>query len=190
MANEETRTSFDINQAVSEAVASAMSSITESISNVIDTRLQAFKEENSQTVEAAVKRARHDRYEFKSKGNKQQYDKRMKVIKMADKSQYSWATVEEYLSDELASDTDDEKRIIRSENRAAKKAKEAKKKKTNRNRFNYRPNAASTSANFQRANQSTSQMQFSRSEPYWRPHGMLNSRQEGPCYKLSICFCI
>ena len=96
-------------------------------------------------------------------------------------------TVEEYLSDELASDTDDEKRIIRSENRAAKKAKEAKKKKTNRNRFNYRPNAPSTSANFQRANQSTSQMQFSRSEPYWRPHGMLNSRQEGPCYKLSIC---
>ena len=92
---------------------------TESISSVIDTRLQAFKEENSQTVEAAVKRARHDRYE--------------------------------------------------------------------RNRFNYRANAPSTSANFQRANQSTSQMQFSRSEPYWRPHGMLNSRQEGPCYKLSIC---
>ena len=119
MANEGARTSFDINQAVSEAVASAMSSITESISSVIDTRLQAFKEENSQTVEAAVKRARHDRYE--------------------------------------------------------------------RNRFNYRPNAPSTSANFQRANQSTSQMQFSRSEPYWRPHGMLNSRQEGPCYKLSIC---
>ena len=74
MANEGARTSFDINQAVSEAVASAMSSITESISSVIDTRLQAFKEENSQTVEAAVKRARHDRYEFKSKGNKQQYE--------------------------------------------------------------------------------------------------------------------
>ena len=66
-------------------------------------------------------------------------NKSMKVIKMADKSQYSWARVEEYLSDELASDGDDEKRIIRSENRATKKAAEAKNKRTYRDQSNYRP---------------------------------------------------
>ena len=41
--------------------------------------------------------------------------KRMKVIKIADNSQYSWATVQEYLSDELASDSEDEKRLFREE---------------------------------------------------------------------------
>ena len=92
-----------------------------------------FKQDNSETVEAAVRRVKHDRYEFKSRGNKQQYEheedalekmesakdsvvarqldrakrsldkgivlvsNRMKLIKMADKSQYSWATVEELL---------------------------------------------------------------------------------------------
>ena len=134
-----------------------MSSVTESISSIIDSRLREFREDNSQTVEAAVKRAKLNRYEFKSKGNKQQYEhqedvlekmeaakdaveskqlerakrsldegialvnKRLKLIEIADKSQYSWATVEEYLSDELASDTDDEKRMTRSENRAARR---------------------------------------------------------------------
>ena len=49
----------------------------------------------------------------------------MKVIKIADKSQYGWATVQEYLSDELASDSEDEKRLYRSERRAEKKAKDA-----------------------------------------------------------------
>ena len=47
--------------------------------------------------------------------------KRMKVVKIADKSQYSWATVQEYLSDELASDTEDRKRLFRSERRAERK---------------------------------------------------------------------
>ena len=50
--------------------------------------------------------------------------KRVKAIKLADKSEYGWATVNEYLSDELASDTDDEKRIYRSEKRAEKKYKD------------------------------------------------------------------
>ena len=39
--------------------------------------------------------------------------KRVKAIKPADKSEFGWATVNECLSDELASDSDDEKRIYR-----------------------------------------------------------------------------
>ena len=51
--------------------------------------------------------------------------KRTKAIKLADKSDYGWATVSEYLSDELATNTDDEKQICcRSERRAEKKYKD------------------------------------------------------------------
>ena len=50
--------------------------------------------------------------------------KRIKAIKLADKSEYGWHTVIEYLSDDLASDTNDEKRMWRSEKRAEKKMKE------------------------------------------------------------------
>ena len=52
----------------------------------------------------------------------------MKVIKIADKSQYNWATIQEYLSDELASDSENEKRLFRSQRRAERKVKEARKK--------------------------------------------------------------
>ena len=46
---------------------------------------------------------------------------RVKAIKLVDKSVYGWATINECLSDELASDTDNEKCIYRSERRAEKK---------------------------------------------------------------------
>ena len=80
MANEGAGTFLDVDRAVSEAVARAMSTIADSISSVIDIRLQAFKQDNSQTVEAAVRRAKHDRYEFKSRGNKQQYEHQEDVL--------------------------------------------------------------------------------------------------------------
>ncbi|CAH3176092.1 unnamed protein product [Porites lobata] len=147
-----------------------MASVTMQISSLIDSRFDNFKkqftEENSSSVEAAVKRAKRARFVFQSKGNEQQFEhaesvldklesakgalnanaiskaktaieegialvtKRMKVIKIADKSQYSWATVQEYLSDELASDSEDEKRLFRSERRAEKKVKDSKKKRS------------------------------------------------------------
>ena len=133
---------------VQKAAADSMASVTREISSLIDARFVNFKEqfteENSSSVEAAVKRAKRARFVFQSKGNEQQFEhaesvldklesakdalnanatskaktaieegialvtKRMKVIKIADKSQYSWATVQEYLSDELASDSEDE----------------------------------------------------------------------------------
>lgn len=37
--------------------------------------------------------------------------KTIKAIRLADKSEFGWATVSEYLSDVSASDTDDEERI-------------------------------------------------------------------------------
>ena len=48
-------------------------------------------------------------------------ERRMRLIKMADRSEYGWAVVAEYEADELAVDSDDEKRIYRAEKEAEKK---------------------------------------------------------------------
>ena len=50
--------------------------------------------------------------------------KRIKVIKMADKSDFGWSTVNEYLSDELASNSDDKNMMYSAERRAERKTKE------------------------------------------------------------------
>jgi len=71
--------------------------------------------------------------------------KRIKAIKLADKSEYGWLTVNEYLSDELASDTDDEKRIYRSEKRAEKKAKDKQRLKLKTRRPTYQTTASASS---------------------------------------------
>ena len=50
---------------------------------------------------------------------------RQKVIRIADRSEFGWATVEEYEEDELADNSDDEKRLYRAELRAGRKVKAA-----------------------------------------------------------------
>ena len=50
---------------------------------------------------------------------------RQKAIRIADRSEYGWATVEEYEEDELAANSDDEKRLFRAEMRAGRKCKAA-----------------------------------------------------------------
>ena len=54
-------------------------------------------------------------------------NKRIKLVKLADKSENGWATVEQYVSDDLASDSDDDKKIRRAENRAEQKRKRSHK---------------------------------------------------------------
>ena len=105
--------------------------------------------------------------------------KRMKVIKIADKSQYSWATVQEYLSDELASDSEDEKRLFRSERRAEKKVKRSQ--KYQHQRFQpyppFNPN--------HRSSLPTSDANSNTGSRFGRDLGV-RGRQIGPCFKLSV----
>ena len=54
---------------------------------------------------------------------------RQKLIRMADSSELGWRVVEEYVSNPLASDEEDEKRINRAEARASKKVKQERQKK-------------------------------------------------------------
>ena len=51
-------------------------------------------------------------------------DARQKNIKIADRSEHGWATVQEYEEDELADNSDDEKRLFRTETRAGRKLKQ------------------------------------------------------------------
>ena len=56
-------------------------------------------------------------------------------MRIADKSEGGWKTVEEYISDEVASDSEDEKRIRAADNRAVRKIKPVRKDgKANRKR--------------------------------------------------------
>ncbi|XP_021354281.1 uncharacterized protein LOC110450839 [Mizuhopecten yessoensis] len=51
-------------------------------------------------------------------------DHRQKLIKIADSSEFGWRTVSEYEKKELADNSEDEKRMVKAENRAQKKFKQ------------------------------------------------------------------
>jgi len=55
---------------------------------------------------------------------------RQKWIKVADWSNYGWVTVEEYINDELASDSEDEKCLFKTERNAERKALKRKRHPT------------------------------------------------------------
>ncbi|XP_071122449.1 uncharacterized protein [Mytilus edulis] len=57
---------------------------------------------------------------------------RQKLVKLADQSESGWKTVTEYETHSLADDSEDEKRIIRAENKAARKIKNEKQSKQHR----------------------------------------------------------
>ena len=70
---------------------------------------------------------------------KKSINKRLKLIRIADRE--DWATVQEYVSDDLASDSEDEKQINRAiKNATSKKEKLARKKPQANRFFPYRRN--------------------------------------------------
>ena len=63
---------------------------------------------------------------------------RQKMIKLANCSELGWSVVEEYEADELADNSEDEKRIARAEKEAERKAVKRKKKIANGQSFEER----------------------------------------------------
>ena len=103
--------------------------------------------------------------------------KRIKAIKLADKSEFGWQTVNEYLSDELASDSDDEKRMYRAERRAEKKIKDKRRRQPRPFTCgSSRPTASNVSSNSQRPLASDHAVRKDSNPP----------RRLGPCFKISI----
>ena len=71
--------------------------------------------------------------------------KRNKLIRLANKYAAGWDLVNEYLSDELASGSEDEKRIRRAEQRALRKRKERQQQKGKSTGKPFQPSASNTS---------------------------------------------
>jgi hypothetical protein len=93
---------------------------------------------------------------------------------------YGWQTVAEYVTNELAENSDDEKRIDRAERTAEKKAKKK---------------AKSTSAakarqpfTFSKAPAVTNSLRPSFTRPPFPSYNIPLGNQVGPCYKLSLVF--
>ena len=59
----------------------------------------------------ALKNRRYERAQQELEEGRHLISKRQKVIKFADKSEFGWGTVNEYLMDELASDDEDAKKL-------------------------------------------------------------------------------
>ena len=101
--------------------------------------------------------------------------KRVKATKLADKREFGWATVNEYLSDEHASDSDDEKRIYRAERRPGRKINKEKRRRVRSDEKGSGSSSVHCAASSSRF---SSKDLASRSEA--RP-----ARRLGPCFKIS-----
>ena len=113
--------------------------------------------------------------------------KRNKHIRIADKSEDGWKVIEEYLSEELASDSEDEKRIRGAQARAAKQRKKTKQGKTGFKQFQPKRRAHSEFGSFAADNNlfrgynQPNKFQFSQAASYGRRSGA------GPSDKCFNC---
>jgi len=113
----------------------------------------------------------------------EQLKTRQKHIRMADRSEGGWTTVEEFKKDELAEDSEEERKMRRSEGRAIQKIK---RKRQETKTFGRRPPSATytpTAANFMQTGNNTSQP--FRQPFQGTPGGYSRPRTAGP---YDVCF--
>jgi len=103
---------------------------------------------------------------------------RQKHIRMADRSELGWAVVTAYEDDELASDSDDEKRIYRAEREAERIAKRKRSGAANASRKRLAASSGADIRPVQASPRTTANNQGMR-PPMARP------RVVGPCYRCA-----
>ena len=116
-------------------------------------------------------------------------NKRKKLIKIADRSDHGWATVEENVEDELAEDSDDEKCLFRLEARVGRKAKaaQAAKLKKRRSMASRKPQSSSMPASIASLNS----QQLAQPQAWPQPatgqnaYSTVASQSLGPCFLCS-----
>lgn len=101
----------------------------------------------SNEIEVALKEGDADSAIEKVSELRTSAQKRIKLIRFADKSDSGWNAVNEYVSDELASDSEDEKRMRRAEGKAERKRKRLQKKSPYCEKRSF-DNKASSSSNY------------------------------------------
>ena len=105
--------------------------------------------ENLEDVDKALKRKDVDEATDLINEGKKLIEKRIKLIKIADRE--GWETVKEYVSDDLASDTEDEQLLAKAIKQAAANKEKRKRQKTNLS-VHRKPSLRSTNyGNFRQA---------------------------------------
>lgn len=94
--------------------------------------LNADLDDDITTIVRAAEAKDHAKIKDFCRNVRNKIHKRNNCIKLAEKSPGGWDTVKEYMSDDLASDTEDEKRIRQAETRAVRKRKLRKQENSQR----------------------------------------------------------
>lgn len=110
---------------------------------------------------------------------------RQKRIKVADRSEYGWAVVKAYDSDELASDSEDEKRLFKAE-KAAEREMAKRKRRPNKGRDSITPSQASVSQPTRAA--SMNSVAFDGGQSSGSSSQPTNQWSQGTVRKIGPCF--
>ena len=188
-----------VKECLADITAGIAATVNDTIEGKFISFKRQFIDESACSVESALKNVKRDPHRFNKKGHEQQFrhqeailDKMESakesseksaidvakekmnggIIKTADRSEFGWATVKEYEADDLASNSDDERRLYRSEKRAERAILKAKRSK--RRGF------------FVKQNQLPHQMQSAPMTAANSQFRQTNINKFGPCFKISI----
>ena len=192
-------TSGASSSAVSPEIRAALDAQKDAILAAVNTQIQGLQSNllaaQSDLASQIASEVQPDSSIFKKKGNEQQFKfnqkvlktsvaaNRQKIIKLADKSDFGWATVQEYVADDLADNDVDASKIKKAEKRAAAKVKSLQEKKR---KSNPKPSFSVPSSSIGASKFGDGAGSLSPSVNYFRPQGRSSSnfnRSFDMCYR-------